>query len=177
VEHFRQYQRFAGGAGAREGGAEADKAAAALAASVLDAPDATALALLVSGKEKLQDPAWSSGVGGGSSHGSDDSSSGCGGGNDDANERATRTGLLAKFRQWPALKAQLVALQGKTLVCLSDDLWGGISMRSGLPEGKNRFGKLLMAVRDELCESAGSGAALGGESGGPADATRKATSP
>ena len=99
-----------------------------LAEQVLKAADATKLAFLVSGQERQQDPAWK--------------------GEDGNNKVVTTQGMRAKLDQHPKLREQLLQLRGKTIVCLSDDLWNGVSMRSGLPEGQNNIGKILMALRD-----------------------------
>lgn len=121
VEHFRQYKRFALNS-------EAGQAAADIAAKILNTRDLTALSVLVSGQNKLQMPQWEEGT----------------------KEKITRIGMAAKFSQHSNLSEQLLALAGKTIVCVGDNLWGSITMRSGMPEGKNNFGIILMNIRDEI---------------------------
>ena len=126
VEHYRQYERFANGHGRKDGDAEARK----FAESLLQIQDTKDLSQVVGRRENLEDPAWNGG----------------------GNEKVTRLGMKAKFVQHAELRKQLLALKGKTIVCLSDDLWGGVTMRSGLPEGKNNVGKILTELATEMSE-------------------------
>ena len=138
AEHYRQFHRFApDGAAATETNEEATKLADLILASPTDK-----LTFLCSGKDQLENGGWLADA-------------------DDLQTKTTRHAVRAKFEQHPALREQLLSTRDKTLVCLGDNLWGGVTMRSGMPEGKNNFGKILMEIRAELQAVGGGG--TGGE--------------
>jgi ribA/ribD-fused uncharacterized protein len=69
---------------------------------------------------------------------------------DEAKGGILRRGMVAKFQQHPALKAQLLATAGKTIVNIDTDAWAGLQEVDGRQTGSNHVGSLLCSVRDEL---------------------------
>ena len=72
-----------------------------------------------------------------------------------------KTGCLAKFQQNPSLRQFLLSkTQNKTIVeARSDDKFWGAGLKHDSPQitgdkwpGKNKLGKILMLVRDELSQ-------------------------
>jgi ribA/ribD-fused uncharacterized protein len=61
--------------------------------------------------------------------------------------------MHAKFAQHAALRAELRATGGKTLVLADADQWAGMSAVGGIPTGRNHVGECLMRVRAELASN------------------------
>ena len=49
-----------------------------------------------------------------------------------------------------AVREMLLSTMGLQIVCVDSDRWFGVSAASGVPSGQNRYGHVLMQVRDEL---------------------------
>lgn len=167
VEHYRQFRRFGGGGstgtpaptGTPTPGPQVADPSPNIAAQVVAAETVDDLNLLVSGKEKFQDPAWLQ----------EDSGS-----SETLQMAATTEAMRAKFAQHENLRQSLSATGCKQLVCLGDDLWSGVTMRSGLPEGQNHCGKILMKIRTELGTGGGAASGSGTKNGGDASVAAEA---